>query len=317
MRQLRLGACDTSRVHSNGPLTAVDLFCGCGGLSAGLISSGIDVVEAYDCWPQALDTYRRNIGDHATEVDLADTDTAAARIDEIGPDLVAGAPPCQDFSTAGKRVEAAQANLTSAFAAIITACRPAAFLMENVPQARRSVTYQRMRHDVSAAGYSLAEVVLDASRFGVPQLRRRFFAFGYLSNGATGDRYMDDIEASQSSHRLTVKEYLGDDIDIEHYYRHPRNYNRRAVFSVHEPSPTVRGVNRPVPPSYVGNHLDSAPPNEVRPLTTHERSRIQTFPNGWEWDGGDRNADVELQIGNAVPVQLAARVGAAIRYAIS
>ena len=317
MHQLQLQARDNHSMCNARSLTAVDLFCGCGGLSAGLMSAGINVAEAYDCWPQALATYRRNVGDHATELDLADTEAVACRIDEIAPDLVAGAPPCQDFSTAGKRIEAAQANLTTAFAAIVTACRPPAFLMENVPQARKSVAYQRMREDLSAAGYSLTEVVLDASRFGVPQLRRRFFAFGHLSNGATGERYMDSIEASRSLNRLTVKEYLGDEIDVEHYYRHPRNYNRRAVFSVNEPSPTVRGVNRPVPPNYVGNHLDSAPPGEVRPLTTRERSRIQTFPNDWSWDGGDRNADVELQIGNAVPVQLAAQIGAAIGNAIT
>ena len=49
---------------------------------------------------------------------------------------------------------------------------------------------------------------------------------------------------------MTVRDYLGDDLDIKHYYRHPRNYSRRAVFSIDEPSPTVRGVNRPIPKTY-------------------------------------------------------------------
>lgn len=300
---------------------AVDLFSGCGGLSAGLIDAGIDVAEAYDCWLPALDTYRRNVGAHAVELDLSDVDAASARIAEVGPDLVAGSPPCQDFSTAGNRIESDQANLTTAFAAIVARCRPPVFLMENVPQVRTSVTYQHLRNEMAAAGYSLVEAVLDASRFGVPQLRRRFFAFGCRVDGVLSgyycDRFLDGVEAAQTEQRLTVKEYLGDDIDIDCYYRHPRHYSRRSVFTVHEPSPTVRGVNRPVPPNYTGNHLDSAPPNEVRPLTTLERSRIQTFPTGWDWNGGDRNADTELLIGNAVPVLLAARLGTAIRDAIS
>ncbi|MCQ3814155.1 MAG: DNA (cytosine-5-)-methyltransferase [Acidimicrobiia bacterium] len=307
----------TRESHSGVTLVAVDLFSGCGGLSAGLGDAGFEVAEAYDCWPQALDTYRRNVGSHAIEFDLSDTASAAKRISQVGVDLIAGAPPCQDFSTAGKRIEGTQANLTSAFGRIVCECQPVAFLMENVPQVRTSTTYQMMRSEVTAAGYSLVEMVLDASRFGVPQLRRRFFAFGFLGNGATGSNFAEGVKSRETPHRTIVKEFLGDEIDIEYYYRHPRNYSRRAVFSVHEPSPTVRGVNRPVPPNYAGNHLDSAPPNEVRPLTTRERSRIQTFPADWEWGGGDRNADTELQIGNAVPVKLASRVGAAIRDAIA
>ncbi len=296
---------------------AVDLFCGCGGLSTGMISAGIDVVEAYDCWSQALETYEHNIGRHAENFDLTDVDAANERITSLAPDIIAGAPPCQDFSTAGKRVEADQANLTIAFGQIVARCQPEVFLMENVPQVRNSKTYNRMRNVVSAAGYSVIETVLDASWYGVPQIRRRFFAFGYRdTNHQRGERFEKHLEAAKSSRQLTVKQYMGEEIDVEFYYRHPRNYSRRSVFSVHEPSPTIRGVNRPVPPNYLGNHLDSAPPSNVRALTTRERGRLQTFPADWKWDGGNRNADTELQIGNAVPVQLAVRVAEAIQYAI-
>ena len=242
------------------PVTAVDLFCGCGGLSAGLIDAGVEVEEAYDCWPKALDAYRRNVGAHAVPLDLSDTDTAVERIAEIDPVLIAGAPPCQDFSSAGKRIEAEQADLTAAFGRIVTRCRPPVFLMENVPQARLSATYRRMRAAVVEAGYSLAEEVLDASRFGVPQRRRRFFVFGSLDDSRAPGRFEWSLDWARSWHRLTVKGHMGDEIDVEHYYRHPRNYSRRSVFSVHEPSPTVRGVNRPVPPNCLDNRLNSAPP---------------------------------------------------------
>lgn len=281
-----------------------------------MISAGIDVVEAYDLWTQALETYEHNIGGHAEEFDLSDVDAASERISSIAPALIAGAPPCQDFSTAGKRVEADHANLTTAFGQVVARCQPEAFLMENVPQVRLSETYGRMRHAVVKAGYSVVETVLDASWYGVPQIRRRFFAFGFLGDSQRGERFEQHVADTKSPQRLTVKQYMGDEIDIEFYYRHPRNYSRRSVFSVHEPSPTVRGVNRPVPPKYVGNRLDSVPPSEVRALTTRERGRVQTFPTDWEWDGGNRNADTELQIGNAVPVQLATHVAEAVKYAI-
>lgn len=297
-------------------LTAVDLFSGCGGLSAGLLASGINVVEAYDFWPRALETYSHNLGGHAFRFDLSDTASAVERIADIGPDLIAGSPPCQDFSTAGKRVESDRANLTIAYAEIVSGCRPAVFLMENVPQVRNSAVYRDMRHLLQAEGYNLAELVLDASYFGVPQLRRRFFAIGFRDHNDACIRFLEAVSARRTPERLTVKQYLDGEIDVDFYYRHPRNYNRRSVFSVHEPSPTVRGVNRPVPPNYAGNHLDSVPPSEVRPLTTLERSRVQTFPADWEWACGDRNADAELQIGNAVPVQLAARLGEAILDAV-
>ena len=109
---------------------------------------------------------------------------------------------------------------------------------------------------------------------------------------------------------------MGAYIDIEYYYRHPRNYSRRSVFSVYEPSPTIRGVNRPVPPQYKGNYLDSVPPLSVRPLTSFERSQIQTFPRSWKWGTLSSNTALETNIGNAVPVKLASLIGEGILYAI-
>ncbi len=290
-------------------LSAVDLFCGSGGLSAGFTDAGIDVREAYDNWEAAVCTYRLNLANHAFLADLSDVDGFVAHLSKTGsPDIIAGGPPCQDFSAAGKRVEGGRANLTVAFGEIVTRVSPPFFLMENVPRARLSAAYHHAKGAWVKVGYEISEIVLDASRCGCPQARKRFFAFGARRKGAA-DKFLAAITDGVSDKKLTVKEYLGAEIDVEHYYRHPRNYSRRSVFSVHEPSPTIRGVNRPVPPNYKGNHLDSAPPSTVRPLTSRERSRIQTFPKTWNWGGRDRNAAVEMQIGNAVPVSLASFVG--------
>ncbi len=297
-------------------LTAVDLFCGCGGFSTGALESGVNVVAAYDNWTVAVETYRRNIGDHVFELDLGHLDSAIHEISRHEADMIIGGPPCQDFSTAGKRVEGERADLTVAFAHIVSRCNPQYFLMENVPQVRLSSSYKRLREILSKNGFRFKEVVLDASFCGVPQFRKRFFAFGWRgSSELEGEKYARWIDEHMSSSRLTVKDYLRSEIEVEHYYRHPRNYSRRSVFSVHEPSPTIRGVNRPVPPNYKGNHLDSVPPSSVRPLTTWERSRVQTFPSNWDWNSGNRNADAELQIGNAVPVNLAAFTTQALLFA--
>ncbi len=116
-----------------------------------------------------------------------------------------------------------------------------------------------------------------------------------------------------SAKKMTVRDYLGDQLGLEVYYCHPRNYNRRGVFSIDEPSPTIRGVNRPVPQGYRLNSCDpeGVDLTAVRPLTTIERSYIQTFPADFKFSGTKTN--LEQMIGNAVPVNLGKFVAQAIQ----
>lgn len=103
---------------------------------------------------------------------------------------------------------------------------------------------------------------------------------------------------------MTVHDYLGDSLATEYYYRHPRSYQRRGIFSIYEPSPTIRGVNRPIPPNYQFHSGDAIKDlSKVRPLTTKERALIQTFPDDFVFLGTKSN--MEQIIGNAVPVKLA------------
>lgn len=68
--------------------------------------------------------------------------------------------------------------------------------------------------------------------------RRRFFCIGLLGEE---DGFLNSIiDANLDSKPMTIRDYMGDELDIEYYYRHPRNYNRRGIFSIDEPSPTVR-----------------------------------------------------------------------------
>ena len=118
------------------------------------------------------------------------------------------------------------------------------------------------------------------------------------------------LEKGQSDHKTTMREYFGDTLGTEHIYRHPRSYHRRAIFSIDEPYPTVRGVNRPIAPGYPGHPGDTADKSKARPLTTEERAQVQTF-DGWSWSTS--KTDNEQMIGNAVPVKLAEYVGRVIR----
>ena len=290
----------------------VDLFSGVGGLSLGFQLAGYDLVAAYDNWDRAINVYSSNLEHDTHEIDLTDTDAAIRHVRNYSPDVVIGGPPCQDFSSAGKGENAGNAYLTECFARIAIASEPSAIVMENVPRARASFAYHQARELISAVGYDVDEIVLDASLCGVPQLRKRFFSIGLRDGNA---RFVTDYLASKMGMvSLSVAEYMKDEIDTEFYYRHPRNYSRRAIYSIFEPSATIRGVNRPIPPNYPGHHLDAASIEDARPLTTHERSRIQTFPADWQWIG--TKTDVELMIGNAVPVELARFVAEGLKVAL-
>lgn len=291
----------------------LDLFAGCGGLSLGFAEAGFEVVAAADNWPEALAVYRRNFRHPAIELDLGDVDLAKAVLSEwtTGIDGIIGGPPCQDFSSAGRRVEADRADLTEKFARLVVSFMPRFFVMENVERAAKAAALRRAVGKFESRGYAVGRVVLDAARCGVPQTRKRLFTIGFLDQEGTG-RAMRALADGLTAEPMTLRDYFGGALDVEHYYRHPRSYARRAVFSVDEPSPTVRGVNRPVPSGYPGHPGDTAPVTSgLRPLTTAERARVQTFPADF-WFGATKTA-AEQMIGNAVPVKLAQYVAAAVR----
>lgn len=288
-------------------MKVVDLFCGCGGLSLGFRNAGYDITAAFDNWSVALCVYRRNVGDHASMLDLSDTEKSIDTISGFAPQMIIGGPPCQDFSSAGKRNENnGRGDLTVSYAKIVSTIKPEWFVMENVARILKTNKLIEAKEFFKQSGYGLSYTVLDASLCGVPQKRKRFIMIGKL--GAE-DGFMDEIlQKNQSTKPLTVAEALGSQIDVKFYYRHPRSYIRRGVFSVDEPSPTIRGVNRPLPQGYTLHKGDPVTSLEgIRPLTTHERALIQTFPSDFEFIGS--KSEQEQMIGNAVPVNLGTYVG--------
>jgi DNA (cytosine-5)-methyltransferase 1 len=283
---------------------AVDFFAGGGGLSLGFQQGGFDVVCAVENWQPALDVYRANFPEHAAvSMDLSNEYEARRLLDDYRPDIVIGGPPCQDFSSAGKRDEAGgRASLTINYANVISQYRPQFFLMENVARAATSQAFKVALDIFKRANYGLTIQLLNAAHCGAPQSRKRLIVIGQLGGK---DGFLDDALTSGLSEKpMTVRQYFRNRLTFEHYYRHPRSYARRAIFSIDEPSPTIRGVNRPIPKGYPGHAGDPVPVTEnLRSLTTQERARIQTFPASFQLPG--TKSDVEQVIGNAVPVKLA------------
>ncbi|MBP0033773.1 MAG: DNA cytosine methyltransferase [Roseofilum sp. Belize BBD 4] len=97
-------------------MKTVDLFAGCGGMSLGFQNAGFNLVAGFDIWRKAIQTYQENFDHPIFEQDLADLD-AYKIVRYFQPDMIIGGPPCQDFSSAGKRDESlGRANLTLSFA---------------------------------------------------------------------------------------------------------------------------------------------------------------------------------------------------------
>lgn len=289
----------------------VDLFAGSGGMSLGFQETGFEILAAFDNWDPAILTYKHNFNHPIYKEDLSQK-SSHDKIAEFNADVIIGGPPCQDFSIAGKRdVGGLRANLTISFAEIVSLAKPKMFVMENVATIVGTEILENALNKLRSNGYGVSYAVIDASYLKVPQARKRFFAIGI--QGGPDDILTGKLLHKHSAEPMSVKEYFGKTLETEFYYSHPRSYNRRAIFSVHEPSSTVRGVNRPVPATYKIHSGDkSSDISKVRPLTTEERAQLQTFPKEFEFCGS--KAQQEQQIGNAVPVNMAKHVAQIVEW---
>lgn len=273
--------------------------------------SGHEVIYSADYWSPAHITYSNNFNHQSENIDISDTDKITKKILYLGkPEFIVGGPPCQDFSSAGKGIEGGRAELTVSFSRIIADTGTDYFIMENVPQARKSKSYAAAKEIFYNKGYGLSEIVVDASYYGVPQRRKRLFLIGSLNHE---DKEFEDFYKYQSPLPTTVRDYLPD-IGIEYYYRHPRSYARRAIFSIDEPSPTIRGISRDRPSSYKIHEGDKSADIDIRALTQAERSLIQTFPSDYNWHGN--KSEIDQLIGNAVPPILVHNLISYLNYKI-
>ena len=282
--------------------SVIDLFSGCGGMSLGFQKAGFEIALAFDHWQPAIDVYKENFDHLVLKRDLSDTQDLGA-MTSIVADVIIGGPPCQDFSSAGHRNESlGRADLTTAFTTIVCKLQPQFFLMENVPRIRKSRLLSESITRFKKCGYGLTQVVLDASLCGVPQARKRFFLIG--GRDQADNFLLNPLLSNLAAEQMTLFDFFGKSLGFEYYFRVPRSYQRRGIFSIYEPAMTVRGVDRPVPRGYPGHPGDPIELNDqIRTLTVHERAWIQTFPKTFKLEGSKTN--LNQMIGNAVPVNLA------------
>ena len=172
-------------------LVAADLFAGAGGLSLGLHDAGIDVVFSADHDPESVETHRHHFGGLSVDWDLSDPAVVARTgrlLKSIKIDVLAGGPPCQPFSKAGRSIirhmvrnglrdpHDQRRDLWRSYLEVIRISMPRAVIMENVPDMaldREMFILRSMVLELENLGYSVEERVIDTWRYGVPQFRQR------------------------------------------------------------------------------------------------------------------------------------------------
>jgi DNA (cytosine-5)-methyltransferase 1 len=154
--------------------TFVGLFCGCGGFDLGFEQAGFRSLGAFDLDPQAVETYNKNLAGTASVCDLAGIGSLSLT---DRPDVVIAGPPCQGFSTLGRRVTTDPRNsLLIGAARLAVRAKPRAILLENVSGAiagaHRSI-WVAAREIIEAAGFKTKEFQIVGTGFGLPQIRKR------------------------------------------------------------------------------------------------------------------------------------------------
>lgn len=351
-----------------GPLIqAVDLFAGCGGISVGLdeaarrVGRRLRVALAADVDADVMAILRRNlVVDHPRTDDVsklfpgevgASLSDAEARLAEaIGAlDFLTGGPPCQGHSDLNNHTRRADPKnalyLTMARAAEVL--RPRYVVIENVAPVQwdKSGVVTRTSEALGNAGYRVSARVVDSSKLGVPQRRRRYILFASRVPGVAPEEVLSGLDQRQCEHAVrTVRWAIGDLLGIKSdatfdtsSTRSAANVRRMAYLFEHGtydlPDSERPDCHRDGGHSYrsvYGRLRWDQPaqtittgfgsmgqgryvhPQRRRTITPHEAARLQTFPDWFDFGTQTRRGVLAKAIGNAVPpllmVEIARRI---------
>jgi DNA (cytosine-5)-methyltransferase 1 len=168
--------------HNKRKLKFASLFCGCGGFDLGFIQEGYESVVAYDNDSNAVATYNHNFSHPAELFDLNSPDADFSHIKDI--DVLLAGPPCQGFSTAGKRrLDDPRNQLILRAAEIAVSVRPKVFIVENVRgiiAGSHKTYWDELQEKLKQSGYNLVEFCIDARSIGIAQMRKRVILIAWL-----------------------------------------------------------------------------------------------------------------------------------------
>lgn len=353
--------------------TVVSLFSGAGGLDLGLEQAGFRVVAANDFDRDCVETLRRNqraripIGPGNKAACLDGARIVPGPVESIGaealrpegaasgwrPDLLAGGPPCQPFSSAGSQRGMAdpRGTLFAHFVRLAEELRPRVILFENVrglvtargPRGLPGEALNMVREAFEAIGYATNFALLNAADFGAPQRRVRLFMLAADTGSVlpafpapTHRRAADPMDAALGiAPWATLGGFLAARPEPEPDEVVRPSPQLAALLADVPPGSGLKSPGR-AEPTRPGGHwgykqgtfiADPALPartvtgastqdwircrdGSLRRVTLREAAALQGFPDAWEF-AGSRAARFQ-QIGNAVPIVLAAAVGRAV-----
>lgn len=308
----------------------VELFAGAGGMALGLEASGMKHLLSFEK-EEAQHSVLVHAGKDAVRMDLKDVGNACLSMRER-PDLIAGGPPCQDFSRAGQRQITDRAQMTKHFAQIICLQRVEWFIFENVPEAAKSSQYKWARALWKRHGYGLTEIQLDAQDYGVPQRRKRHICIGRLDE--IDGFLFDDLLGVATPRPMSIREMLKprkfpEDRELLEkglFFARPwmgktGEPNGRGIFSIDEPCPTITRTTHEDPSNqYIAHPKDSGKLEDAHTLTPTQLARIQGFPSDYDFQRkaysyareGWSEDTVRQMVANAVPAPMLQRIGRVI-----
>jgi DNA (cytosine-5)-methyltransferase 1 len=325
------------------PPVCIDLFCGCGGLSTGLLDAGIDVRLGIDFDAASLATFDLNHAPRGSRSLLADVrDVVGDELVEIAGDpvdLLVGGPPCQPFSVAGKRRALAdhRGDLIFEFVRVLAETQAEAYIFENVPNLA-SVARGEVLDDLIAAfaeiGYTATPRVVAAADYGVPQMRKRLVIVGgragiELSMPPAPTHVPGELlDAGGLRPYVSARDALDDlpdvgepaALDVANHEPTFHSEEMLAAFAELQPGrrePRSRHDRlHPERPGYTlragtGNFSPLRPVHYRydRVLTVRECARIQSFTDDFVWPDDQARLQQYRQVGNAVPPLLASALG--------
>lgn len=334
-------------------ITAVDLFCGAGGLTRGMLDAGIPVAAGYDIDVTCRFAYEHNNPRarfvHKSVVDLADNELREA-FGSAKIRVLVGCAPCQPFSkyTQGQNTRTdAKWGLLHEFARLVKALLPEVVSMENVPELQRHEIFQDFIHALLEAGYYVSHQEAYCPDYGIPQQRRRLVLlasrFGAIElekdENGSGERNVRDaiaclpkLEAGETSedrfHRASRLSPLN---QKRIRFSKPggcwRDWPAELVAECHR---TEMGKNYP---SVYGRMEWDAPaptittqffgygngrfghPEQDRAISLREGALLQTFPENYEFVPHDQPV-VFSQVGKMIGNAVPVRLGEAIGRSI-
>jgi DNA (cytosine-5)-methyltransferase 1 len=157
------------------------LFSGCGGFDLGFLAKGFSACGAYDSDEEAINNYRKNVDSLAFRTDLTNGFPNRELLSEV--DVLIAGPPCQGFSTAGKReIDDERNHLLTHTGTLALQVRPKALVVENVGgslSGAHAKYFKGLELQMREAGYRTNTIICQAANLGMAQLRRRVLFFAW------------------------------------------------------------------------------------------------------------------------------------------